>query len=251
MATFTSQVVPEIGGAGAIIQFAPDMGTSRFCAPDIETAYVTNADVGCLRCDGPGLTSAHVVLIDAGSDDGQVVSSTGGRLVLTTNDADNDAIFLGFWGPVATATGTLPFLPVAGTTLRFGIRCKVDVIATCDLMFGLGVVDTTPFGGMTDSIRLEALGAAAVLDYFVEQDSTETTASMVTTIADDTYFDAGFVVTGVDTVNFLHDDENLAASAVTNLDDDEPLCAFVAIRNFSAATATLTIERLSCTQTIA
>lgn len=241
------------GALGSLIDFSPDLGTSRFCAPDIETAYVTNADVGCVRFAGAGTTTAHVVLIDGGSDDAQVVASTGGRLVLTTNDADNDAIFLGFWGPVATATGTLPFLPVAGTTLTFGIKAKINTIATTDIMFGIGIVDVTPFGGIADAIYFESLGSATVFSTVLEQGDSETTTAMTTTIADDTYFECGFTVTGITNVDNFHDDEVVAASAVTNLADqaDEAMAPFVAIRNFDASAATFTIERLSCYQTIA
>ncbi len=247
----SSTVDGKTGEGGGLIQFSPDLATSRFCAPNIETAYITDADAGCVRFAGTGLTIAHLVQIDGGSDNGQVVASSGGRLVLTTNDADNDAIFLGFWGPVATAVGTLPFLPVAGTVLRFGVKMKILDVDKSDVMFGLANVDTEPFGGVTDGVYLEKIGAAVVFSSVLEQDSTETTTALTTTIVDNTYFEAGFIVTGLDTVHNFVDDEVVAASAVTNLDDDEPLCPFIAIRNFGAQVNTLTIERISCTQSIA
>ncbi|MCP4573394.1 MAG: hypothetical protein GY838_13645 [bacterium] len=236
--------------------FAPDLGSVQLYDVGLATDYTVNEDVGSVVCGGAGWTDAYFIQVDVGNDDAQVVGSVNGRLILTGNDANNDGVQLGFWGHTAAAAyRRLPFLPTAGTTIRFGIKAKITEVATTDILFGLTDVELTPFVAISEGIYMQSIGAATVLSGVLENGGAATSTTLNTdtsTITANTYFEAGFVVHGVDRVDFYMDGVKTSTTTMTNL-STEPLAPVISFLNFGAGTAgrTMTIERLTCTQTTA
>lgn len=235
----------DVGEQGKLIYFAPNFSHS-VSSLTTQAAVRAAGGVGAVKL---GSHSAYLHLVDGGNDDGEVVQANGGRLIMTTNDADNDLLTLGFWGPFATAgVDRLPFLPVANSTVRFGVKCKINDVSTADFFCGLTVVDTDPFDAVTDGVYLTDL-STGTLKGVLEKNTNATSANIGTT-ADDTYFEAGFVVHGLSTVDFYFNGTKTQQTTVTNIDDDEPLVPVIGIRNSSGAASTLTVEKLACCQTI-
>jgi len=174
----------------------------------------------------------------AGSATEALTNVDGGVLLVTNDDADNDADFFNKVGE--------SFLMVAGKKAYFKARFAVSDAIQSDFVIGLQITDTTPLA-VSDGIYFQKDDGDASLDFHVTKDSSSTSASAIATVVDDTYITVGFYYDGVDSVYYYAgtDSKNptlLGKSAVTNLPDDEELTISFGIQNGEAAAKTMSID---------
>jgi len=174
----------------------------------------------------------------AGSATEALTDADGGVLLITNDDADNDADFFNKVGE--------SFKFESGKKLYFKSRFKVSDATQSDFVIGLQITDTTPLD-VTDGVFFQKDDGDASLDFHVEKDDTATSASAIATIVDDTYITVGFYYNGVDAVYYYAgtDSKNptlLGKSVTTNLPDDEELTISFGIQNGEAAAKTMSID---------
>ena len=80
------------------------------------------------------------------------------------------------------------------------------------------------------------------IDFHVEKDSTDTTATAVGTLADATDIILGFYYDGDSAIEYYVDGVHIGTSVVTNMPDDEELTISFGIQNGEAAAKTMTID---------
>lgn len=169
----------------------------------------------------------------AGSATEALTDAAGGVLLITNDDADNDADFFNKVGE--------SFSFESGKKLWFKSRFKVSDATQSDFIIGLQITDTTPLD-VTDGVFFQKDDGDASLDFHVEKDGTATTASAVATIVDDTYVTVGFYYNGSDELQYFVDDAKVGTSVTTNLPDDEVLTVSFGIQNGEAAAKTMSID---------
>lgn len=177
----------------------------------------------------------------AGSATEALTPSIGGALLVTNDDADNDADFFQLAGE--------PFKFVAGKRLYFGIRFKTNDATETDLVAGLQITDTSPLA-VSDGIWFGKDDGDTSIDFHVGKNSTQTDEAGVGTLADDTwvklefYYDGSTDETGAATGNIqvFVDGVRVAGVALTNVPDDEDLTVSFGIQNGAAAAKTLTVD---------
>ena len=169
----------------------------------------------------------------AGSATEAVGDLDGGVLVITNDNADNDADFFQW------ASETFKF--EAGKKLFFKSRFKVSDATQSDFVMGLQITDTTPLD-VTDGVYFKKDDGDDNLDVYVEKNNTATSSLDVHTVVDDTYMVCGFYYDGIDSVDFFVDDARMATLAVTNLPDDEELTISFGIQNGAAAAKVMSVD---------
>lgn len=169
----------------------------------------------------------------AGSATEAVSDADGGVLLITNDDADNDADFFQWASETYTFT--------AGKKLFFKARVKVSDATQSDFVLGLQITDTTPLD-VTDGVFFQKDDGDANLDVHVEKDGTATSSTAVHTVVDDTWMVLGFAYNGLDAVDFFVDDARVATLAVANLPDDEELTISFGIQNGEAAAKTMSVD---------
>jgi len=162
-----------------------------------------------------------------------LTDADGGVLLVTNDNADNDADFFQKVGE--------SFKFVAGKKLWFKARFKVSDATQSDLVFGLQITDTTPLD-VTDGVFFQKDDGDASLDFHVEKNDTATDASAIATLVDDTFVTVGFYYDGVSAIQYFVDDVHLGTVAVTNLPDDEELTVSFGIQNGEAAAKTMSVD---------
>jgi len=163
----------------------------------------------------------------------------GGGLLVTNDDADNDADFFNLKGE--------SFKFVAGKKTFFKARFKVSDATQSDFVMGLQITDTTPLA-VSDGVYFMKDDGDASLDLHVEKDGSDTTASAISTVADDTFLIAGFYYDGKSAIKYYVDDVHLGTSVTTNLPDDEELTVSFGIQNGAAAAKTMTVDYIFVSQ---
>ncbi len=167
-----------------------------------------------------------------------LTNADGGVLLLTNSAADDDLNALQKVGE--------SFLIATGKEAYFKARFKVSDATQSDFVIGLQITDTTPLA-VTDGIYFRKDDGDANLDFVVIKDSTATTASAITTVADDTYLTVGFYFNGVDEILYFAGTNSLnptllGKSAITNLPNDEELTISFGIQNGEAVAKTMSID---------
>ena len=162
-----------------------------------------------------------------------VTDVQGGGLLVTNDDADNDADFFNLKGE--------SFKFVAGKKTFFKARFKVSDATQSDFVVGLQITDTTPLA-VSDGVYFMKDDGDASLDLHVEKNGSDTTASAISTVADDTFLIAGFYYDGKSAIKYYVDDVHLGTSVTTNLPDDEELTVSFGIQNGAAAAKTMTVD---------
>lgn len=176
-------------------------------------------------------------LVEGGAGETTLAASTavnGGALLITTDAAENDGITLQMQGE--------GFQPAADSLIYFGTRLKISDATQSDLLVGLCITDTDLLGGMTDGIYFRKVDASATLSAVLEQDSSETTSTAATMVAD-TYVTLEIVANGV-TVDFYVNGAMLTQMAQTNVPDDELLTPSIHFLTGEAVAKTCTIDWL-------
>ena len=176
----------------------------------------------------------------AGSATEALTNVDGGALLVTNDDADDDADFFQKVGE--------SFKFETGKSLYCSARFKVSDATQSDLVFGLQITDTTPLA-VTDGIYWRKDDGDANLDFVVIKDSTATTATAASTLSDDTYVELGFSYDGSQAnIKYLVDGAVVGASALTNAPDDEELTVSWGIQIGAAAAKTMTVDWLLCSK---
>ena len=166
-------------------------------------------------------------------------TSAGGLLLITNDDADNDLDFFNL--------KTEAFKFVAGKKTFFKARFAVSDATQSDFVMGLQITDTTPLA-VSDGVYFMKDDGDASLDFHVEKDSSDTTASAISTVSDATMLVAGFYYDGKSAIEYYVDDVKLGTSVTTNLPDDEELAVSFGIQNGAAAAKTMTVDYIFVSQ---
>jgi len=161
-----------------------------------------------------------------------------GALLITNDAADNDADFFQKKGE--------SFKFVSGKKLAFACRFKVSDATQSDVVVGLQITDTTPLA-VTDGVYWRKDDGDANLDFVVMKDSTATTATAATTLADATYITLGFLYNGTTGIEYWSATAagvwtKLGTSVTTNMPDDELLTISFGIQNGEAVAKTMTVD---------
>ena len=183
-----------------------------------------------------------ITTTEAGSGDAtEALASTsaGGLLLVTNDDADNDADFFNL--------KTEAFKFVAGKKTFFKARFAVSDATQSDFVMGLQITDTTPLA-VSDGVYFMKDDGDASLDFHVEKDSSDTAASAIATVSDATMLVAGFYYDGKSAIEYYVDDVKLGTSVTTNLPDDEELTISFGIQNGAAAAKTMTVDYIFVSQ---
>ena len=157
----------------------------------------------------------------------------GGLLLITNDDADNDADFLQKVGE--------SFLMEAGKKAWFKARFKVSDATQSDFVMGLQITDTTPLD-VTDGIFFQKDDGDTALDVYVEKDDTATSETDIHTMEDDTFVEVGWYYNGDDNVAVWVDGGLVTNLATTNLPDDEELTISFGIQNGEGSSKTMTVD---------
>lgn len=156
----------------------------------------------------------------------------GGALLITNDDADDDADSLQMNEEVWKLS--------SGKRLWYKTRMKLSDATQSDLFVGLCITDTTPLVA-TDRIGFEKNDGDALLDALCELNSTETNTASVATAADDTYVELGFYWDGKNKVEYFVNDA-LVATHTSNIPSDENLAVTIHLVNGEAAAKTATVD---------
>lgn len=176
----------------------------------------------------------------AGAATEALLAGPGGLLLVTNDNADNDAD----WFQVPTEQ----FKYVAGKKLQFVMRFKLSRIDG-DFMAGLYITDTDPIGGVSDGIYFRKLAAEAGLSLIVEKDAAESAAVVITTLAADTWYEVEFYYDGVDDKVKAYVGGVGSGSVInTNAPNDEDLALSFGFQNGSANASTLTVDYIGARQ---
>ena len=166
-------------------------------------------------------------------------TSAGGLLLITNDDADNDLDFFNL--------KTEAFKFVAGKKTFFKSRFKVSDATQSDFVMGLQITDTTILA-VSDGVYFLKDDGDASLDFHVEKDGSDTTASAISTVSDATMLVAGFYYDGKSAIEYYVDDVKLGTSVTTNLPDDEELAVSFGIQNGAAAAKTMAVDYIFVSQ---
>lgn len=165
-----------------------------------------------------------------------LAAGDGGLLLITNTAADNDLVALQKTPAAWTFT--------AGKKMFFRCRFKVSDATQSDLVFGLQVVDTTPLD-VTDGIYfLKADGSAAVSVICRKNASTgSTSASSITTLADDTFVELGWYYDGAGTLAYEVNGAVVGSLNASSLYLPDTTCTVsFALQNGEAAAKTMTVD---------
>lgn len=198
----------------------------EFILPDVTKAHVFFEDFDYY-------TAADWTVTTVGAATGALADEDGGVLLLTNAALDNDSEFYNKVGE--------SFLFETGKKVWFEIRFKASDATQSDIVAGLQITDTTPLD-VTDGVFFQKDDGDTNIDFYVEKDNTATTATAVTTLADDTYIRLSFYYNGVDAVEYFVDGVRQGSLATTNLPDDEELTISFGIQNGEAVAKTMSID---------
>lgn len=176
----------------------------------------------------------------AGSATEAASNASGGALVITNDNADNDADFLQW------ANETFKY--VVNKRLYFKARFKVSDATESDFVIGLQITDTTPLA-VSDGIFFQKDDGDTNLDFHIGKDSTFTDVTAIHTVVDDTYMTVEFYYDASSSkVQLIVDDVLVGSAVLTNAPDDEELTISFGIQNGAAAAKVMTIDYIEVVQ---
>jgi len=178
-------------------------------------------------------TAFTVTTVDTDTDAAGSVVLTDGKLVITTDDAENDGANVQLKGEAFDLAST--------NRVYFGIKLQVNDATQTDLLCGLCITDTTLLGGMTDGVYFECLDGSTDINFVLEKDSTETTsAAAYGTLADATDVVLEFFFDGTN-VDCWVNGTLKTRLATTNLPDNEQLTPSIHFLTGEAAAQTCSV----------
>ena len=169
----------------------------------------------------------------AGSASEALTDADGGALLVTNDDADNDADFFNKVGE--------GFLFATGKKAVFKARWQVSDATQSDVVIGLQITDTTPLA-VSDGVYFQKDDGDASLDFHVTKNGTSTSSTAVATVANATWIETAFYYDGKSAVECWVNGAKVATLATTNLPDDEELTVSFGIQNGEAVAKTMTID---------
>lgn len=201
--------------------------------PDV-FKYIDDFEISPLiAADAPlGMT---VTLVEAGSGESTITKpdGSGGTLLLTTDNNDNDGINMQLAGE--------SFGFAATQSTYAGIRFKAGEATQNDILFGLCITDTDALGGVTDGVFLSKIDGTTAITTNVEKDSSNTSTTVSPVFAASAYTIWELFWNGT-ALTFYIDGVLVSTPALTNLPDDELLTVTVQLLAGSAAINTMTID---------
>jgi len=169
-------------------------------------------------------------------------SGDGGLLVVTNDDADNDADFFQWAGGSGGVIESFKW--EANKQLFFKARFKTSDADNSDVVIGLQITDTTPLD-VTDGIFFLLSDGDATPSFIVEKDSTQSTLSL-NDLSDDTFVTVGFLYDPKDQKFHVYQDNVKVGTVVsTNAPDNEELTISFGIQNGEAAAKVLTVDYIT------
>lgn len=168
----------------------------------------------------------------AGSATEALGDGDGGLLVITNDNADNDADFFQKVGE--------SFRFETGKELWFSSRFKVSDATESDVVIGLQITDTSPLD-VTDGVFFLKVDGSTTVNLIVEKNNTSTSTT-VTTLANDTFVTLSYLYNGVDRIDAYVNGVFAASSVTTNLVDDEDLTISFGIQNGEAVAKIMTLD---------
>lgn len=195
----------------------------------------------------PGLWLPTITEGGAGDATATITDEDGGVLLVTNDDADNDAYYAQWKGWNTNVAET--FTWASDKALWFKVRAKVSDATNSALIFGLAVTDTSPLDA-ADALVLTKADGSTSLTFKAIKTGAGTTTATVGTIASATYFTAAFCYlpkgdatgTGVPTCNlYLNDVLVGQVTTFTNFPTTELAVTFGVV-NGSAGAKTLSLD---------
>lgn len=182
-----------------------------------------------------------ITTTEAGGGDATeaLTQGQGGALLITNDAADNDNDFFQLVGEA--------FKFVVGKKTWFKTRFKVSDVTQSDFVIGLQITDTTPLA-VTDGVYFRKDDGDTDLDFVVIKDSTATTTTVSSLLANNTYITLGFYYDGASSIKIYADGVLIGTSVTTNLVDDEDLTVSFGIQNGEAVAKTMTIDYIHVVQ---
>jgi hypothetical protein len=153
-----------------------------------------------------------VVEAGAGGDSTAVVAN--GKLLITTDNAENDGVNLQAKGEA--------FKLLAARPLYFGCKLQINDADQTDIIIGLCITDTTLLGGMTYGIYFESVDGSAGISCVTEDNTAETQADSMGTLLDGADVTLEYYAPDATTVYFYIDGA-LVATHITNLPTTQTL----------------------------
>ena len=136
-------------------------------------------------------TSWTTTVVEAGGGGNTTHASTdasGGKLLITTDNADNDGLTLQLNGE--------SFETTSDQDLYFSTKLAINDVDQTDLFIGLGVTDTTPLAGIANGIYFESVDGSASISTVTESGSSETQNDSAGTLVDATEIELEFYYDG-------------------------------------------------------
>lgn len=205
-----------------VCKFIEDFTHTPFASADTLAAWTTT-----LVETGTGETT---VALTAGA--------TGGALLITTDNLENDGANLQLQGEA--------FQAAAGKELYFGIKFQVSEATQSDFLFGLCITDTDLLGGMTDGIYFRKVDSSTTCNFVLETGSAET-ATTALTVAAATDYILEFYFNGVN-VDFWVNGVLGTQPVTTNLPQTEYLTPSIHFLTGSGAAITCSIDWIRAIQ---
>ena len=185
--------------------------------------------------------AAEWTITETGTGTRAVGNLDGGILVITNGASDDDANFLQ-WSGATNAATVETWKWQADRALWFKARMKISDATESDLVFGLQITDTTPLD-VTDGFFFIKPDGSTTLTFRAEKNDTASTVTTAT-LANDTYFTAGFwwnPALGV--LNVYYNDELVGQlTSTTNFCDDEELTISFGIQNGEAVAKSMSLD---------
>lgn len=181
-------------------------------------------------------------LVEGGNGETTVTSpdGSGGILLLTTDDAEND-------GPSLQITsGECYSFSSSQALTYFGIRMKTGEATQSDFLVGLCITNTALLGGMTDGVYFRKVDGSTATAFVTEKDSSETATAAVHTVAADTYVTYEFCFDGTRIYAWV--DGTKVATHTATIPDDELLVPSIEFLTGNTAIETMTVDWIRVVQ---
>ncbi len=164
-----------------------------------------------------------------------IQDADGGIFKITSDNASSDADYLQF--------GSENFQLESGKKSWFVAKFAVSAGDNSSIVMGMQITDTTPLT-VSDGVYFKIDGDSA-LDFYVEDNSTETSSANITTVSNDTYIETAWYYNGVDEVAYFVDGNQLGNVGVTNLPTnsaDDLTVSFGLLNNAVDTTPSMSID---------
>lgn len=175
----------------------------------------------------------------AGNATEAINNEDGGVLLITNDDADDDADFFQYAG-VDSSAAVETFKWESGKQLAFKARFKVSDATQSDFIMGLQITDTTPLD-VTDGFFFIKSDGSTSITFRSEKNNTADTVTVGTCTT--SYMVLAFFYDPVDQkFHVFMDDVEVGTCGITNACDDEELTVSFGIQNGEAVAKTMSVD---------